>query len=144
MPRINSMREAGIELMFAQYSAAYKWKGNSVLQDDGVDCSGSIVSMLRDLQMIGPKEDYASFQLAEKYPTTTRLREGNLVYYKRGAGIRHVEMIAGFWDGHWWTIGASGGTSETDTREEAEALDARVKLKPMVKGWVKINDPFGD
>lgn len=142
MPFITSKREAAIGIMLAQLNDPYLWKGNSRLQDGGVDCSGSLIFTFRELRMIGPKEDYASYELAEMFPEVPSLREGVLLFWKRGSRIRHVEMVIGYWEGKWHTIGASGGGSETDTVEEAKAADARVKIRPVVPGWVKAVDPF--
>jgi cell wall-associated NlpC family hydrolase len=142
MPLINSKREAALAIMMAQLNDPYSWQGNSRLQDGGVDCSGALIFTFRELQMIGPKDDFASYELAEKYPEVDSLREGVLLFWMRGSRIGHVEMVLGYMEGEWWTIGASGGGSATDTIEEAQAADARVKMRPVVRGWVKAVDPF--
>lgn len=137
-----SKRDAAVAIMMAQLNDPYVWGGNATLQDGGVDCSGSIRFVLDELRIIPHGSDYASWQFAEMFPETRELKEGVLVFYLRGPKIGHVEMVAGKFTSEWWTIGAAGGGSQTDTIEEAQAADARVKMHPIPANWVKAVDPF--
>ena len=140
MPLINSKREAAIAIMLAQLNDPYVWAGNAKLQDGGVDCSGAVNFALREVGITNA--DHTSYELADMFPAVNALKEGVLLFWRRGSGIRHVEMVLGYMDGEWWTIGAAGGDSSTDTLEEAQARDARVKIHPAPKDWVKAVDPF--
>lgn len=142
MPMIESKRDAAINIAMSLYSTRYEWGGNAPLQDEGVDCSGMVRYILDDLKIIAPGADYTSWQFAEMYPEVRTLKEGVLVFWLRGPKIGHVEMVLGKIDGEWWTIGASGGGSQTDTIEEAREADARVKMHPVPANWVRAVDPF--
>ena len=145
MPLINSKREVAVAAMIAQLNNPYIWGGNSPLQDEGGDCSGSIRFALDEAQVIPHGSDYTSWQFADMFTETDAMREGVLVFFKNGGAsrINHVEMVLGWVDGEWWTIGATGGDRSTRTLEDAQKRDARVKMHPMPSGRVKAVDPFG-
>lgn len=140
MTLITNKREAALAVMFSQHGQPYIWGGNSELEDGGVDCSGSVNFALKEVGLT--VRDHTSRDLAAMFPEVHELRDGVLVFFKRGSRIGHVEMVVGRLDGEWFTIGASGGGSSTDTIEEAREANARVKLHPIEHGWVKIVDPF--
>lgn len=139
---IESKRDAALNIALSLYNTPYVWGGNAPLKDEGVDCSGMVRFILDDLKIIPKGADYASWQFAEMYPKVEAPREGVLAFWLRGPKIGHVEMIVGKMDGEWWSIGASGGGSQTDTIEEAKESDARVKMHPLPANWVRLVDPF--
>ena len=134
-------REAALWVWEKQLGQPYLWMGDTPLA--GFDCSGLVIEGLRAVGIIGRKDDYASYQLADMWPATTDIKPGCLVFWKRGERIRHVEIV---WqrleDGTVLTIGASGGGSKTDNKQDAIDSDAYVKIRPAVQPWTLAVDPF--
>jgi len=117
----------------------YRWGGDDPA---GFDCSGLMVEILKCVGRLPRDGDWSAAQLAERFPATAVLRPGVMVFWNRGTGIGHVEMVWAVHGGVVLTIGASGGGSATISDEAAIRANAFVKIRPVVPGWVKAVDPF--
>lgn len=137
------MNEREVALWFweRQLGEPYLWSGDDPV--GGFDCSGFVCEGLRTSGMIRRKARYASWQLAERWPETTDARPGVLLFYLRGKKIGHVVVV---WKvlvgGMILTIGAEGGGSHTDTKQEAIDANAFVMIRPAIQPWAKAVDPF--
>lgn len=123
----------------------YQWGGYG---PHGVDCSGLVNECEKSLGRMKENEDrtaegiYQHYKMKGQEVTETDLRPGCLVFRIMANGIaNHVEVI---WRHPGLSIGASGGTSKTDTLEEAIASDARVRIRPWARLGTNLRfvDPF--
>ena len=96
------------------------------------DCSGLVVQILRELKVIGPKDDYTAADLYKKFCAPIckdNLKEGDLVFVCSGSKITHV--------------GIYNGNNEVT---EAAGRDYGVVTRPMSKnswnifGRVKLDE----
>lgn len=114
----------------------------------GIDCSGIVNEGEKGLGRMGEKDDrnaegiWQHYKMQGKEVSADNLKPACLVFRPNAAGImKHVEII---WRDVRLSIGASGGTPDTDTLEEAKMLDARVKIRPWARlgANLKFVDPF--
>lgn len=136
-------RDIALEVLKNQVDKPYKWGGNDPME--GFDCSGLVVEMLKSVGILGRNDDMTAHMLAQKFNDTDILEPGNLVFYDwDGDGrIDHVEIIVAIDEaGELYTIGASGGGSNTNTEADARAQDAYIKIRPLQSGYKKVVDPF--
>jgi len=114
----------------------------------GIDCSGIVNECEKALGRMGEKDDrtaetiWQHYRMQEKEVTSLALKPACLVFRPNAEGImKHVEII---WRDTRLSIGASGGTPDTDTVAEALSLDARVKIRPWARlgKTLKFVDPF--
>lgn len=135
----------------------YRWGGEGTANWDpdwGLDCSGFVRRGLVPVGILPANEDMSAeviFSIAFKdRPRLTdprKLQRGMLVFFARpGKPVHHVEVVLGQWPGpkgwHVLTIGASGGDSTTTTVEVAAARNAKVRIHPLLAGWMAAVDPF--
>jgi cell wall-associated NlpC family hydrolase len=134
------LREHAMRIAWANYGKPYIWGGDDAVA--GFDCSGFVIEILQSVGIL-PAGDWTAAGLWERF-TTSRVSEataGCLVFWRTGSGrIRHIEFCIG--DG--LSLGASGGGSRTQTRQDAIRHNAFVKVRPIegrgtVAGFV---DPF--
>lgn len=108
----------------------YRYAGNNPIL--GIDCSGLVCEMLRSIGMIG-REDLSSRDLykkfeADKLTAFNELKEGSIVFY--GESIDKISHVA-MYIGEGLILEAGGGKADTDTPEEADALNAFVRMRPL-------------
>jgi peptidoglycan endopeptidase LytE len=114
----------------------YSWGGDT---PNGFDCSGFVNEILKSVGKIERKSDYTAQELYNMFPKVVSPREGVLAFWwnKNHDKIIHVE----FCKNTWQTIGASGGGSNTITKEDAIRDGAFIKVRPIKEGAV-FADPF--
>lgn len=112
----------------------YVWGGDDPI--DGFDCSGLVIECLKSAGALPRSGDWTAAQLYERFRRTTEPGEGFLVFY--GDPINHVELCLD----ETFSIGASGGGSETTTRENAIRQNAYIKIRPIRPGAFGFVDPF--
>ena len=95
----------------------------------GLDCSGAVTVAYEHVGLARPgaRYRYGSADLARKLAPTSSPSPGDLVFYGRDGKVTHVMMYAG--DGQ--VIGATGGGRSTKTADDARAIGAYVKMRPV-------------
>lgn len=143
MSWIETKREAALYWWLSKNNEPYIWGGNEIA-DGGLDCSGLANGALRKFGITN--EDLRARDLASRFPERlpNDIKPGDLLFWVRGAAIGHVEIVYAILDGVIYTIGASGGDSTTRTIADAQARDARVKIRQAPDNWVKAVNPFPD
>lgn len=119
----------------------YSWGGDD---PSGFDCSGFMREVLQgcgifartspDLSAEGLRQ---YFQDAPSVP-----KPGALLF--RGMPATHVEMVFAVIGDDVITIGASGGTSRTRTKDDAIRDNAFIKLRPWTGPYSACLDPFAE
>lgn len=135
----------------------YRWGGETTAvwdPDYGVDCSGFVRRGLVPVGILPSQEDMSAelmlngfFTTRVRYTDSAQFRRGMLVFYaKSGKPVHHVEVVFGNYPGpRGWqvlTIGASGGDRTTTSIPAAAARDAKVRIHPLVGGYLCAIDPF--
>lgn len=136
-------RNIAVDLLKKFLGVPYKWSGNDTI--GGFDCSGLVIEVLQSTGIMPRKEDHTADGLSRLYPETDILQAGVLVFYdwNNDGVMEHVEMVALVDDdGEIFTIGASGGGSDTTTLQAASQSNAFVKLRPILSGYKKAVDPY--
>lgn len=118
----------------------YKWGGDD---PSGWDCSGLIIEILQSVGLLphGHFDDTAQgLYMRFKEKKSENPYPGRLVFWFREGKAIHVEMCFD----EYLAIGASGGYSKTNSREDAIRHNAFVKMRPWnYRGKLyKIVDPF--
>ena len=108
----------------------YIWGGNDPALDDGLDCSGFIGYIFRQIGYLPPGFDRTAqgyHRLWRRYPAEAPER-GCVAFYGRNVTrITHIMLIVA----PGYTIGAVRGNKWTDTVEKARAKSARVDSRPL-------------
>jgi|WetSurSiteA1Bulk_404760.scaffolds.fasta_scaffold00047_17 cell wall-associated NlpC family hydrolase len=132
-------RKLSISYLKRFIGIAYRWGGDDPLA--GFDCSGLIVEILQSVGIIPHGSDYSAQGLRERFAgTPCEPKAGALIFWLRNDRAYHIEMLisAGY------CIGASGGNENTDSEEDASAMNAFVKMRPIGyrgKNFIML-DPF--
>ena len=117
---------AAVEYLKTLVGVPYVWasKDPSV----GLDCSGAVTVAYEraGLARPGARYRYGSADLHKKLEPTSSPDPGDLVFYGKG-DVSHVMMYAG--DGQ--VVGATGGGPKTKTPDDARAIGAYVKVRPV-------------
>lgn len=145
---VMTLREAACQIAFAHYGKPYIWGGDDAIA--GYDCSGFAQDVLRAVGVLSGKQDYTADALATVvYKNVPRekdwkkLRSGMLVFWERpDHTIRHVAMVWKTLADRILVIGASGGGSNTKTRDDAIRDNAFVKVSPLGTDWAYAVDPY--
>ena len=95
----------------------------------GLDCSGAVLVAYEHagLAKSGARYKYGSADLHKKLDSTSSPSPGDLVFYGRGGDVSHVMLYVG--DGQ--VVGATGGGPKTKTPDDARAIGAYVKVRPV-------------
>lgn len=137
-----SRRELALRLWEREIGQPYVWGGDDPVL--GWDCSGLMIEGLKAAGILPREGDWTAEGLAARFRerAVEQPRLGCLLFWKRGERIGHVEVVWTVIRGALFTIGASGGGSSTQTREDAVRQNAYVKVRPAAPGWVLAVDPF--
>lgn len=119
-------RQALVEYAKTYLGVYYQWAGNYPAKGHyGLDCSHFTY---RVMEHFGLMYNYMDSRVQSRYCnpiSRDELLPGDLIFYKDSGGtVRHVTMYIG--DGQ--VIGANGGDSWVDTKDEAESCNAKVKI----------------
>lgn len=134
-------RALAIEIAMHFLGLPYIWGGDDPI--DGFDCSGFNIEILKSVGRLPRTGDWSARALYKlfKEKNTAYPAAGRLVFFgTTEEDIYHVEFLI---NDHL-TIGASGGGSKANTREDAIKQNAYVKIRP-IKGRSNIFayiDPF--
>jgi len=135
---MKSQREVALWVWEQAYGMPYIWGGDDAVE--GYDCSGLVIEGLQAAGILPRKGDWRARDLAAKFSVRefSHVSRGDLVCF--GDPITHIEIV---WhreslynrdigrEPMIWTLGASGGDSETLTREDAIRDNAFVKVRPL-------------
>lgn len=124
-------RQYAVNLALKLQGIPYIWGGSE--PRTGFDCSGFVIWILQVFGRL-PAGDWTSDMLMKEFPETKDPKPGDLVFYGMNGEKKfstHVMMYIGEMSGQLMCIGASGGDSKTLTVKDAEAKNAKVKIKPI-------------
>ena len=129
-------KEIALKVAWSYLGKPYLWKGDDPMA--GFDCSGFVIECLKSAARLPRAGDWRARDIYTMFPPVFRPLEGCLVFY--GDPIIHVEICL---DGVF-SIGASGGGSETLTEADAIKANAYIKIRAFrtragIHGFV---DPF--
>lgn len=135
------MKDIALKIAFSFLGKPYLWGGNDPVA--GFDCSGFCIEILKSVGILPRRGDWTAQglwnRLSEK--EVNGPYEGCLVFWTGSSDkIIHVEFAVN----EDLCIGASGGGSKTQDRQDAIDQDAYIKIRPWktrknVKGFI---DPF--
>lgn len=132
-------KEVAIKTAWTYLGRPYIWAGDDPIR--GFDCSGFVIECLRSAGRLPRSGDWSAEQLYGKFPNVAEPDEGCLVFWVNMAGkIIHVEICLD----NTFSIGSSGGGSETLTEADAIRQNAYIKIQPFrtrpgIFGFI---DPF--
>jgi cell wall-associated NlpC family hydrolase len=143
----DSPRAMALKIAWAHLGIPYYWGGDDPMA--GFDCSGFVLEVLQSVGIISPRKDFTANGLWEFFSAQNcqldkpdEPYDGCLVFWSQFPAMpaTHVEMCLNA----TLSIGASGGTSKTDTLQEAIEQDAYIKIRPfrLRKGIKGFLDPF--
>ena len=123
--------DIALQVVQSYLGTPYKWAGDD---PSGIDCSGLAVETLKSCGKLPPgnKFDLTAQGLLDRFiskriPFEDR-RPGCMMFFgKNVSRVWHVEFLIK----HDFTIGASGGGSETKSELEAWEDNAFVKIRPL-------------
>jgi len=134
------MRKLALKIAFKFLGKPYLWGGDD---PSGFDCSGFVIEVLKSVGTLPRKGDWTAAMLARTWTVISDPRPGDLVFWATGTGrIIHIEMCIG----KGLAIGASGGSRNTRTYQDAIKQNAYIKIRPILMRpgvWRYVN-PFGD
>jgi hypothetical protein len=122
----------------------YSWGGDD---PSGFDCSGFVLEALKSVGLVERQEDMTADDLRRRFAAVQTPTPGCLAFWKHPAQNRavHVEMVVTVLSsGAIITIGASGGGSQTTTKEAAMRDNAFIKVRPCRRDVWCYADPFAE
>lgn len=126
-------KEIALKVAWAKLDMPYIWGGDDFA---GFDCSGFVIECLKSAGRLPRSGDWSAQQLYSQFKPVDGPAEGRLVFW--GSPINHVELCLD----ENFSIGASGGGSETLTEADAVKANAYVKVRPIRPGATGYVDPF--
>lgn len=134
------LRDLAVDYAWTFMGTFYSWGGDD---PELMDCSGLCVEVLKSVGLIDRKSDFSAAGLFEHFAAQRvhKCRKGCLIFWKGQNGrICHVEIALN----DTVAIGASGGGSNTKTKEDAIKHNAFVKIRAIKsrKGIAGYCDPF--
>jgi cell wall-associated NlpC family hydrolase len=142
---INQLKWIAEKIAFSFLGKPYIWGGDDPV--DGFDCSGFCIEILKSVGLLPRKGDWTAQGLWHKFDKCilderTEPYKGCLVFWTnvKGDKIIHVEYLVD----KYLSIGASGGGSKTQNKNDAINQNAYIKVRPYgtrprIKGFV---DPY--
>lgn len=118
----------------------YSWGGDDPA---AFDCSGLAIEGLTAVGKFPRGRDTTAQGLYDEgWRKVAAPAPGCLAFRGAPDAVEHVEVIWRIVAGRAYTIGASGGTSRTKTREDAIRDNAFVKVRPLAPSMTAFVDPF--
>jgi hypothetical protein len=131
-------RRLALEYARAYIGTFYSWGGDD---PSGFDCSGFVLEVLQAVGIVPRAVDMTADALRRHFAAHQSVpRPGALLF--RGDPAVHVEMVFAVIGEDVITIGASGGTSKTKTKDDAVRDNAFIKLRPWAGTYSSCVDPF--
>ena len=136
------LKEIAEKIAFASLNKPYIWGGDDAVS--GFDCSGFCIEILKSVGLLPRKGDWTAQGLWHKFDKckVDKPYAGCLVFWTnmKGDKIIHIEYAIS----EFLCIGASGGGSKTNDKQDAINQNAYIKVRPWgsrprVKGFI---DPF--
>ena len=122
-------------LAFQYINTPYRWGGSDV---DGLDCSGLVVRVLQDLNVLHQGEDYSAQGLynwcTNKMGGVSSIACDALLFFGRDRdSITHVAISLGSFNGKQMMIEAGGAGRESVSQDRATLIrrNARVRIMPL-------------
>jgi cell wall-associated NlpC family hydrolase len=104
----------------------YTWGGDD---PSGMDCSGFVNEVLQSVGVLPRKGDWTAQDLYDKFPKVDIARSGCLVFWFNNDKTKIIHVEYCITDD--LSIGASGGGSNTLTKEDAIKQNAFIKVRPF-------------
>ena len=126
-PEELTLRHEMVDYLAAWIGTPYTWGGDDF---SGFDCSGLIHEVLQahGLEDRGWDSNAHGLYLIHKQNKIEGMPQpGDLVFWFTDGKAKHVEMVYSVIPGFIFVIGASGGGSKTQTRNDAILHNAYVK-----------------
>lgn len=139
-------REISLKVAESYLGRPYTWAGDDPMA--GFDCSGLIVECLKASGVIPRRTDLTANMMMQKdeWPEVAldELRPGDLVFFgNTPSHADHIEMVYRAYLGRVFTIGASGGGSQTKTLADAIRDNAFIKIRPLnTARFIKARSPY--
>jgi len=125
--RNEAKRETVLKIAYSYLGTFYTWGGDD---PSGFDCSGLCIECLKSVGALPRKGDWTAAALWHKFPIKpANGKAGDLVFWanQRDGKIIHIEIMVN----EDLAIGASGGGSNTKTRQDAIKHNAFIKIRPV-------------
>jgi hypothetical protein len=108
----------------------YQWGGGRSPNDYGVDCSGMVLTCLREAGVSPPPEGGTSYVWWDVLPRVEVPQPGDVALFGRPERAVHVTLVEyPLEGGDAMTIGANGGDKDVNTPQIAESRNAFVSRK---------------
>lgn len=123
--------DLALEVARSHLGTFYSWAGDDA---SGFDCSGFVVEVMKSIGLMDRRKDLSADGLWRKFMQykTTDPTPGCLAFRQSGGIMVHVEIVIEKVGQEIFTIGASGGTKKTKTKEDAIRDNAFIKIRPAV------------